>query len=685
MEGGGEEKAYLEYVVRLQNTGAPFVIDSSSTAAATADTVCFVSTVPVLDIVHTYTPARLRGRGVAGELCRAAFREAHARNMPVRPSCSYVSDTFLPRNPRCASQVVFASTAAGAQEEARRVELGSMKHKDVARVCVGCGLGGDVASAMDRPAVVESILWRERRLRVGLGTSSEEGKEEREVREAGTGEGTDEDFISRFRDYITDLHAENEVGIVGGAGGTGGETSASSSASPSQSAGAGAGARRAADRLRGLVGRLSGGRALLAERLVAYAENEARKKEDAAADAAAAPEDAAAAAVVATAEVATSDTATAASTGESSGGGDSSVYFEGVDAWETFVRTGGNVGMYESTASALRKAWQEESTKAGSLSSSNSASSASSVSSSWSLLDVGVGSGMALLPVFGSTGSHHHPRTMDLIEPSQTMLEPTLAALRDVEETETTVIPHVTTLQGFLHNESSQLGEHGSQPVSTSVGVGAYGSGDKRRRWSLCQATFSLQNIPPAERHEAFEWLATRCERMLLVEFDVPAELSRHEAAAGNEGDEKSIGSGNEDVGSGGSSGSGSGGDGCVSAATSTSTAPPNMTSRVLSDERIRLALDAFTRGMNEYAALGGDEGRLVIDGFLVPVLVGSFSPVAREETTFEQPIAEWSRELTKAGWEVAKTTRLFDYWWAGAYLVDARSTRCEEGGGRRR
>ena len=302
---------------------------------------------------------------------------------------------------------------------------------------------------------------------------------------------------------------------------------------------------------------------------------------------------------------------------------------------------------------------------------------------------------MALLPVFGSTGSHHHPRTMDLIEPSQTMLEPTLTALRDVEETETTVIPHVTTLQGFLHNESSQLGELGSQraqsaqSASTSASEGAIGSGDKRRRWSLCQATFSLQNIPPAERHEAFEWLATRCERMLLVEFDVPAALSRHEAAAGNEGDKKSTG-GNGDVGSGGkssggSSGSGSGGEGCVSTATSSSTAPPNMASRVLSDERIRLALDAFTRGMDEYAALGGDEGRLVIDGFLVPVLVGSFSPVAREETTFEQPIAEWSRELTKAGWEVTKTTRLFDYWWAGAYLVDARSTRCEEGGGRRR
>ena len=77
---------------------------------------------------------------------------------------------------------------------------------------------------------------------------------------------------------------------------------------------------------------------------------------------------------------------------------------------------------------------------------------------------------------------------------------------------------------------------------------------------------------------------------------------------------------------------------------------------------------------MDEYAPLG-EEGRLVMDGFLIPVLIGSFSPIAREETTYEQPVAEWSRELTSAGFAVTETTLLFNYWWADAYLIEARGT----------
>ncbi|XP_008781496.2 acetyltransferase At1g77540 isoform X2 [Phoenix dactylifera] len=52
-----------------------------------------------MDMVHTYVPRRKRGLGLAGHLCVAAFTHAQRNSMIVIPTCSYVSDTFLPRNP----------------------------------------------------------------------------------------------------------------------------------------------------------------------------------------------------------------------------------------------------------------------------------------------------------------------------------------------------------------------------------------------------------------------------------------------------------------------------------------------------------------------------------------------------------------------------------------------------------
>lgn len=53
----------------------------------------------IMDILHTYVPPSKRGLGLAYHLCVAAFNHAQSRSLPVIPSCSYVSDTFLPRNP----------------------------------------------------------------------------------------------------------------------------------------------------------------------------------------------------------------------------------------------------------------------------------------------------------------------------------------------------------------------------------------------------------------------------------------------------------------------------------------------------------------------------------------------------------------------------------------------------------
>ncbi|KAL6650606.1 hypothetical protein ACP70R_009531 [Stipagrostis hirtigluma subsp. patula] len=53
----------------------------------------------VMDVVHTYVPRSKRGRGLAARLCDAAFAHARGRGMRLVPTCTYVSDTYLPRNP----------------------------------------------------------------------------------------------------------------------------------------------------------------------------------------------------------------------------------------------------------------------------------------------------------------------------------------------------------------------------------------------------------------------------------------------------------------------------------------------------------------------------------------------------------------------------------------------------------
>ncbi|CAI0393112.1 unnamed protein product [Linum tenue] len=73
-----DKEAYLQYVMRKEK---------------------------VMDIVHTFVPPSKRGLGMASHLCVAAFRHAGANSISVIPSCSYVSDTFLPRNPSWGSIV----------------------------------------------------------------------------------------------------------------------------------------------------------------------------------------------------------------------------------------------------------------------------------------------------------------------------------------------------------------------------------------------------------------------------------------------------------------------------------------------------------------------------------------------------------------------------------------------------
>jgi hypothetical protein len=55
-------------------------------------------------LIHTEVPAELRGRGVAGELARAALEDARRRRVLVRPLCPFVQ-AFMKRHPEYADLV----------------------------------------------------------------------------------------------------------------------------------------------------------------------------------------------------------------------------------------------------------------------------------------------------------------------------------------------------------------------------------------------------------------------------------------------------------------------------------------------------------------------------------------------------------------------------------------------------
>jgi len=58
----------------------------------------------VMSIVHTEVPYALRGRGLAGQLVRAAFEHARQAGLKVVPRCSYAAE-WIERHPEYADLV----------------------------------------------------------------------------------------------------------------------------------------------------------------------------------------------------------------------------------------------------------------------------------------------------------------------------------------------------------------------------------------------------------------------------------------------------------------------------------------------------------------------------------------------------------------------------------------------------
>lgn len=148
-------------------------------------------------------------------------------------------------------------------------------------------------------------------------------------------------------------------------------------------------------------------------------------------------------------------------------GGKTSVYVSG-EAFGAFIRGGGNVPLYQAVSGALRRAYPP--------------------GEPFTLLDIGVGDGLALLPALPP-----NLRRVDLVEPSAAMLVGVLEALETHQ-----VVYHAFngTIQAFL---------------AASDG-----------RWDVAQATFSLQSLPPDERRQTLGWLREHAGRLLIAEFDPP-------------------------------------------------------------------------------------------------------------------------------------------------------------------
>jgi Methyltransferase domain len=138
------------------------------------------------------------------------------------------------------------------------------------------------------------------------------------------------------------------------------------------------------------------------------------------------------------------------------------------EAFGAFIRGGGNVPLYTGVSAALRAVYE---TYAG-----------------LSLLDIGVGDGLALLPALND-----RVKSVTLIEPSAALLAVASKALaaRGIDADAVN-----STLQDFAESEKG--------------------------RWDVAQGTFSLQSLTPADRLPMLRWLRENSDRLLIAEFDPP-------------------------------------------------------------------------------------------------------------------------------------------------------------------
>jgi quinol monooxygenase YgiN len=130
--------------------------------------------------------------------------------------------------------------------------------------------------------------------------------------------------------------------------------------------------------------------------------------------------------------------------------------------------------------------------------------------------------------------------------------------------------------------------------------------------WDVAQSTFALHNLGTEALRATLRRLRERVRELIVVEFDVPPFASQRDPA------------------------------------------------------RVAYCVERYRSGIAEYP-----DAPVVVDGFLVPVLLGGLD-VSTPQTTFERPAAQWAEELAAAGFSHVDVQPVYDYWWAPAVALTA-------------
>ena len=130
----------------------------------------FVRFARVMDMYETIVPPAHRGKGVAKRLVRAAFAVAHVYGFRVRPSCSYISETFLAARPaeeydarrgrQCDELLLFTCCPEGKALEGRRRQLMRLPVAELKSRCEQAGVKIDARRGA-KYFMVERLLAHE--------------------------------------------------------------------------------------------------------------------------------------------------------------------------------------------------------------------------------------------------------------------------------------------------------------------------------------------------------------------------------------------------------------------------------------------------------------------------------------------------------------------------------------------
>jgi hypothetical protein len=276
--------------------------------------------------------------------------------------------------------------------------------------------------------------------------------------------------------------------------------------------------------------------------------------------------------------------------------GKNNVYIDD-KGFNAFINGGANIALYKETSNALYNIYTKY--------------------DQFSLFDIGVGDGKALLPAI--TGNIKH---VDLLEPSEMMLK-RLCSKLDAEYDKQSYNAFCCTFQNFTKERRRSNNYFNSiceKPMRRSKRYAGQAKITKspdhqitKSQWDIIQGTFSLHSFSNEERMDVLVWLRKHGRRVLIAEFDVP--------------DFKDI----------------------------------------FAPERYLHIIKCYLKGLSEYNA----DRDLVAQGFLMPVMFGYFDK-SIYRTTYEQPIQKWVDNLKKAGFKKVNLKKLYPYWWADAYIIDA-------------